>query len=85
MKMCEWLTRSKIVGMTCAMPGSASSFGVRPSTIFSIPWSDVPSGVSMTSWNSPMSSLGRNDRPTMRLSTKVEANASRLTATITPR
>ena len=85
MKMCEWLTRSKMVGMACATPGTASSCGVSSSTTFSMPFSDVPSGVSMTSWNSPMSSFGRNDRPIMRLRTKLDANTRTLTATMTPR
>jgi hypothetical protein len=32
-----------------------------------------------------MSSFGRNDRPTMRLRKKLDANTRRLIATITPR
>ena len=79
------LTRSKMVGRTCATPGTASSFGVSSSTAFSMPWSDVPSGVSITSWNSPMSSFGRNERPTMRLNTNVDAKVSTLTATMRAR
>ena len=83
--MCEWFTRSKIVGSTCATPGTASSFGVSSRTAFSMPCSDVPSGVSITSWNSPMSSFGRNERPIILLSTNVDAKTTTLTATTAAR
>ena len=47
-----------------------------------VPASEVPSGASTWTVHSPMSSLGTNSRPTMRLSGNVSANVTSETAMI---
>ena len=55
-------------GSICATPSMPSSSSSSLKAISVVPSSDVPSGASMWTVHSPMSSLGTNSRPTMRLS-----------------
>lgn len=69
--MCEWLTRSKIVGSTCATPSSFDTVALMSLTMSAMPSSEVPSGPSTVIWKSPMSSFGMNVRPRIMFRGKV--------------